>query len=129
MTSPIKPPSGPVLPVDGLSQGAPRATDTGAGADFKTSLERTDAPDAVGVTGASPSTAASASTAADLTAALRAGTVSPSQAVDRLVSEALASADAQLLEPAARVELEQHLRSMLAEDPSLRELVGDLSRT
>ena len=45
------------------------------------------------------------------------------------LGEALASADAQLLEPAARVELEQHLRSMLAEDPSLRELVGDLSRT
>jgi len=70
-----------------------------------------------------------ASGAQALTASLRSGELSPSQALDALVAQALQAGDAQRLEPAARAELEQHLRTMLAEDPSLQELTSDLSRT
>ena len=49
--------------------------------------------------------------------------------IDAMVAQALQSPDALRLEPAARAALEQHLRTMLAEDPSLQELTGDLSRT
>jgi hypothetical protein len=124
MTSPIKPPSGPpVAPLAGPSEGAAARPGSSAGEEFKASLDS-----AVGRSPASPG-AAEASGVQALTAALRTGELSPAQALDALVAQALEAPDAQRLEPAARAELEQHLRTMLAEDPSLQELTSDLSRT
>ena len=122
MTSPIKPPSGPsVAPLAG---GTPDAARVGgaSGDDFKASLDAAagGAPSAAG--------ASKASGAEALTAALRSGELSPAQALDAL-AQALSSADAQKLEPAGRAALEQHLRTMLAEDPALQDLTSDLSRT
>lgn len=122
MTSPIKPPSGPpVAPLAGPSTGAGDVGSAGGEA-FKASL------DAV-ASGAGSSRVVEASGAQQLAASLRAGELTPAQALEAMVAQALQSADAQRLEPAARAELEQHLRTMLAEDPSLQELTGDLSRT
>lgn len=124
MTSPIKPPSGPpVAPLAGPSSDADARVGSPAGESFKASLDAVaGAPTQAG--GVSETSGAQA-----LTAALRTGELSPAQALDALVAQALQSADAQRLEPAARVELEAHLRTMLAEDPSLQELTSDLSRT
>jgi hypothetical protein len=139
MTSPIKPPSGPPIafgPVDAPVAGPARVAESTGGEDFRASLQGADAPDgaAPGGEARSESTQAAGAQAtraqaADLAAALRSGSVTPAAALDALVSQALASADAQRLEPAGRAALEQHLRTMLAEDPSLQELVSDLSRT
>lgn len=123
MTSPIKPPSGPsVAPLAG---GTPDAARVGgaSGDDFKASL------DAAAGGAPSSASAAEATGAQALTAALRSGELSPAQALDALVAQALSSADAQKLEPAGRAALEQHLRTMLAEDPALQDLTSDLSRT
>jgi len=88
-----------------------------------------DAADGVAGHASAAGGAAEASGVQALTAALRTGELSPAQALDALVAQALQAPDAQRLEPAARAELEQHLRTMLAEDPSLQELTSDLSRT
>ncbi|MBK6808247.1 MAG: hypothetical protein IPG81_04970 [Sandaracinaceae bacterium] len=97
-----------------------------AGEEFRASL---DAADGVAGHASAAGGAAEASGVQALTAALRTGELSPAQALDALVAQALQAPDAQRLEPAARAELEQHLRTMLAEDPSLQELTSDLSRT
>lgn len=123
MTSPIKPPSGPpVAPLTGPGTGADARVGSPAGEAFKASL------DAV-AGGAGTSSVAELSGAQQLAASLRAGELTPAQALDAMVAQALQSPDALRLEPAARAALEQHLRTMLAEDPSLQELTGDLSRT
>ena len=127
MTSPIKPPSGPpVAPLAGPSQGAAARPGSSAGEEFRASL---DAADGVAGHASAAGGAAEASGVQALTAAHRTGELSPAQALDALVAQALQAPDAQRLEPAARAELEQHLRTMLAEDPSLQELTSDLSRT
>lgn len=135
MTSPIKPPSRPPPALDLPAASAPRpgAGSASVGDDFKTALDGSQLG-AVGAQSRGPAGAqhlseVTATRATEVGAALRAGELTPSAAVDALVAEALASADAQRLEPAGKEALEQHLRTMLAEDPSLRDLVSDLSRT
>ncbi|MCA9577617.1 MAG: hypothetical protein R3B40_27515 [Polyangiales bacterium] len=125
MTSPIKPPSGPPRALD-IAAGAPtRVQGGGEGDEFKAALQGAAASGAA----MEPGTPVVNTRAAELGAAVRAGALTPSQAVDALVADALASPEAQRLEPAGQKALEQHLRTMLAEDPSLLELVGDLSRS
>ena len=61
---------------------------------------------------------AGADPVAEVAAALRAGTLTPRQALDRLVESAVGAAGPGLPE-AARLELRQRLETLLAEDPYL----------
>lgn len=72
-----------------------------------------------------PTANTSASSAAE---GARSVALSPHDAVNTLVAEALASPQARLLDPPARAALEQHLRATLADDPNLQQLVKDLER-
>lgn len=128
MTGPIKPPGAP-----GASIPTPAADEVGKAGQvgqvgkgepgaFQETLAA-DAARAAQVSGANASSV-SASVAADL----RSGSIDASQAVDRLVSEALESPMASSLNDAGRQALEVHLRESLTDDPSLASLVSDLDR-
>ena len=88
--------------------------------------ERSDAPAGVGDVDRSRETqpvpavqsAAGGDTVSEVAAALRAGSLTPRQAVDRLVESAIQTMGAGLPE-AARTELRGRLESLLAEDPYL----------
>ena len=64
----------------------------------------------------------------EVTAALRAGTLTPEAAVSRLCEQHLASGPARALTPAARAELERLLRARLEDDPALLALTSELGR-
>lgn len=63
-----------------------------------------------------------------LVAELQAGRITADQLVESLVQRALKSPMAEALTAEGRAGLEAHLRASLAEDPSLRGIVRDLSR-
>jgi len=118
MTSPIKPPGGkppidPAAAADGPKEGS---ADKAEG--FREALGATE-------TGDASATAVDGPTA-DVVADLRAGRIDAQTAVDRLVAQALESPMARLLDDAGRVQLEEHIRTTLAEDPNLAALVKDL---
>ena len=126
MTSPIKPPAGsPPIPALGKAvgpSGSDATGDAGAqGAEFAAALESQSTP---ALEGGSPLAGADGVSA--LAAELRAGSLSPAEALETLVQQALGAPEVALLAPAQRAELEAHLRSTLAEDPSMRDLVSDL---
>lgn len=126
MTSPIKPPgdgppgpSSPDGPGGPSGPGKPKPAE-GPSEAFRETLEgASEGPASEQVAGSD----ALQSVADDL----RAGRIDAAQAVDRLVQRALEAAP-EALPPAARAELEAHLRRALAEDPSLSALTKDLER-
>jgi hypothetical protein len=75
--------------------------------------------DAQGATGTSGEIAAIASE-------IKAGTLAPSEAMERLVQRALSSGAAATLPPAQKERLAELLRAQLAEDPTLQALQRDL---
>jgi hypothetical protein len=109
MTGPIKPPGGGSFGVGG--PGDPSST-RAPGERFEATLDRVSAPKSDSI---APTPLAGARA---ISADLRAGRLEATAAVDRIVTEALSSPMALGLDPAARAELEAHLRSQLAEDPS-----------
>ena len=115
MTSPIKPPGSP----SGLPSAA-RSHDAAKPGAFDEALSAREASAPAETTPASPTDA--------LMGALSRGELTGAEAVEQLVAAALASPDAQLLTDAGRQELEAHLRTQLATDPSLAALVDDLER-
>ena len=124
MTGPIKPPGTPSVSIPTAADAIGKAGQVGKGAPgaFQETLATdAEASRAVSTTSASGVTA---SVAADL----RSGAIGSSEAVDRLVAEALESPMAASLNDAGRQALEVHLRESLAEDPSLASLVSDLDR-
>ncbi len=120
MTGPVKPPVGPAgsVPIP------PFEARTPVGAEFRAQLDATDAS----APAASARPAAQAGELEGLVASMREGRVDTAQAVEALVARALESKTASGLSPSARVALEQHLRTMLADDPSVAQLVRDLER-
>ena len=122
MASPIKPPGGkpPVDPTEsgvaGAKQGSPEKAEA-----FREAMGAAGASDATAASGAD-----SANATADIVADLQAGRIDAQTAVDRLVSAALESPMAQLLDDAGRAQLEEHIRTTLAEDPNLAALMKDM---
>ena len=124
MTS-IKPPDGrspasPLGPTAGReAEGAEKTTGPG----FRELLEGTRPADAAGT--AVTSTTGTAATSADpvgaLARAVRAGAISPQQAIEQLVERA-ASGVGRSLSEAQRAELVTVLREAVQTDPALREL-------
>lgn len=117
MTGPIKPTGGAPVPEPITGRG-----DVGeaSGADFRAALDEPSSE--------TPAPAELSADLARLVAGVEAGGLTPSEALDALVERALSSSMAQGLEPAARAGLEAHLRTALAEDPVLRQMIHDLSR-
>lgn len=125
MTGPIKPPGAPgaSIPTPGADEvGKAGQVGKGEPGAFQETLA-TDAAQTADVSAPS-ATGVSASVAADL----RSGAIDASQALDRLVADALQSPMASSLNDAGRQALEVHLRESLADDPSLKSLVSDLDR-
>lgn len=127
MSAPIQPPGGGSGPPDGVGgPEGPGEADSpvrsdGTGADALDAPQPTEAP--------GPTDAGEASGAVqEVAAELRAGRLDPADAVERLVQRALASPEAAALSPALRIELETHLRTTLADDPTLAALTRDLER-
>ncbi len=100
----------------GVSEGA---SPEGAGAAFRAAV---DAQPTGGPTGVrQPEITA-------IAAEIKAGTLGPSEAMERLVQKALSSGAAATLPPAQKDRLAELLRAQLAEDPTLQALQRDLSR-
>ena len=125
MTGPIKPPGAPGATTPTPAEEVGKAGQVGKGEPG--AFQETLAADAAGATGASKTSAAS-SVSTSVAADLRSGAINASEAVDRLVAEALQSPMASSLNDAGRQALEVHLRESLADDPSLSSLVSDLDR-
>lgn len=124
MTGPIKPPGAPSasIPTPAAAE-VGKAEQVGKGAPG--AFQETLAADAAQ---AATSTSSASGVTASVAADLRSGTIDSSQAVDRLVAEALESPMASSLNDAGRQALEVHLRESLTDDPSLASLVSDLDR-
>ena len=119
MTGPIKPPGGGSIGVGGPGDpSGPRPS----GERFEATLDRVSAPKSDSI---APTPLAGARA---ISADLRAGRLEASAAVDRIVAEALASPMAAGLDRTSLAELEAHLRSQLAEDPTLQSMTADLDR-
>ncbi len=123
MTSSIKPPGGPPpgAPTPDEVSGANKpAGAQGAKESFKSTLDQ--------VAGASPAQASAATGGVHSIAAdLKAGTIDAATAVDRLVAQTMGGPAAQALNEVGRAALESRLRTILAEDPALKQMVSDLT--
>lgn len=126
MTKSIKPPSSIGTPV--VTE-LPKSNETSR-ADFRADLVTT--PDIPSVRETTPSVSRTVSTGTAVTRALadelRAGRITPSEAVEAMVQGALASPMAKRLGPEALARLESVVREQLANDPALSALIGDLDR-
>lgn len=115
MSTPIRPPGGPLPPgvagVDGASEVERSRTDSVTG------------PTQAAAVAPSESVHVEGSTAA-LLARLDAGEVSREQAIDTLVRDALELHGGAHLPPTQRAELESVLRVALLDDPALSRLLG-----
>jgi hypothetical protein len=115
--------SDPIRKVGGAG-GLPGAGDVGGtdGQAFRASLEATGevAPTSTGAT-------QGIGTVGELAGALKSGAIEASAVVDRLVEKALAAPAARGLTEAGRAQLEQTLRTALAEDPTLLAMQADLA--
>jgi hypothetical protein len=98
----------------GVTEGA---APEGAGAAFRKAVEAQGAQGAEGTRGAE---------IAAIAAEIKAGTLDPSAAMERLVQRALSSGAAATLPPAQKERLAELLRAQLAEDPTLQALQRDL---
>ncbi len=116
MSTPIRPPGGPLPP--GAVGGVERAAGVEAG-----QAAKVDGPGATQATAPAQSAAVQSSTEVVL-ARLDAGEVTREQAIERLVADALEVHGGTRLAPAQRAELEGVLRSALLEDPVLARLLG-----
>lgn len=125
MTGPIKPPGAPRVSIPTPADEVGKSASVGKGAPG--AFQETLATDAVSAPQASEAQAASG-VSASIAAELRSGSIGATEAVDRLVAEALKSPMASSLNDAGRQALEVHLRESLADDPSLAALVSDLDR-
>lgn len=121
MTGPVKPPVGPAgsVPTPSVEARTP------AGTDFRAQL---DASREASASVASARPVAKAGELDSLVTAMREGRIDAAQAVETLVARALDSETARGLSPSARAALEQHLRTTLADDPAMSQLVRDLER-
>jgi len=104
----------PIRKIGGTPAPAPESTGTD-GSSFRATLE------------ASASASGSAPTTHDIASSVRAGSLNAQHAVEALVERALSTPAARGLTDAGRADLERHLRSSLAEDPTLRALQANLS--
>jgi len=118
MASPIKPPGGKP-PIDPAA-----STDAAKGGSADKAEAFREAMGAADTSSASGAEATSAT--ADIVADLQAGRIDAQTAVDRLVARALESPMAQMLDEAARAQLEEHIRTTLIEDPNLAALTKDM---
>ncbi|MFN9809570.1 MAG: hypothetical protein ACK6CU_08070 [Deltaproteobacteria bacterium] len=109
----------------GANPGVSGGSDVGStdGGAFRTSLEA--ARETTGPSEASAGRGVGALHA--LSEGLAAGTLAPSAVVERLVERALAAPGARGLTEAGRAQLEQSLRTALAEDPTLLAMQAELS--
>ncbi len=114
--------SDPIRKVGGAG-GMPEVGDVGGtgGEAFRASLDATQSVSATEAT-------RSAGAVADLAAAVKSGAMEPSAVVDQLVARALDAPAARALTETGRAQLEQALRSALANDPTLLALQADLGR-
>lgn len=121
MTGPVKPPVGPAgsIPTPSVEARTP------AGTDFRAQL---DASPEASASAASARPVAKSGELDSLVTAMREGRIDAAQAVETLVARALDSETARGLSPTARAALEQHLRTTLADDPAMSQLVRDLER-
>jgi hypothetical protein len=117
MTGPIKPPGAPSTP--------PSLPELGRAAE----PARTDFRDQLTEGATKAESAAPTGELAALAARVRAGELSPEQAVDALVERALQSPMAAALDAAGRAGLEAHLRAALEDDPVLAQMRGDIARS
>lgn len=99
--------------VQGPAEGSAPA---GAGAAFR----------AAGQEGATEAASAQSGEIAAIAREIRAGTLDPAAAVERLVQRALESKTAAGLPPAQKARLAEILRAQLAQDPTLQALQRDL---
>ncbi len=133
MSSAIKPPGsgGPVVGMDVPSESGPTSSVREAGRDFRSELDRAhELASPASVDTASRTNVESTRTELlrALSDELRAGTLDPNQAIERLVERTLNSGPAASLSPTLRTELENLLRSVLELDPSLDAMRRDLAR-
>jgi hypothetical protein len=114
--------SDPIRRVGAAGVGAPGEAGAaeGAGEAFRASLDATRPAEAVGAAGTLD--------AAGIGAAIRAGSLEPSAAVDALVERALSAPSARALTEPARADLERSLRAALTGDPTLATMVAELGR-
>src|SRR5262249_30048665 len=114
-----RPPTGPISSTPGKAGAdAPER----AGTTFRDKLDSTATGAAAQANPvAAPATAGAADSISELAAAVRAGTVSADQAIERLVERSVGSV-ARGLSLAQREELAQVLRDAVQNDPALREL-------
>ena len=123
--SSIKPPDGRSSPIaPGVSDGSsePGAAERVGGPSFRQALEQAGSAERPQAASAAGSTGAAATDPiAELAQAVRAGALSPEQAIDRLVDRAVSGVGGQLSQ-AQRAELGAVLRSALESDPALSEL-------
>lgn len=106
--------SDPIRKVGGTPAPAPESTGTD-GASFRATLD------------AAASASGSVATTNDIASSIRAGTLSAQQAIEALVERALNAPAARGLTDVGRADLARHLRSALAEDPTLRAMQANLS--
>lgn len=119
MTSPIKPPGGkppvdPAAATDAAKEGSADKAEA-----FREAMGAAETPAASG--------AEATSATADIVADLQAGRIDAQTAVDRLVARALDGPMAQMLDEVGRAQLEEHIRTTLAEDPNLAALMKDIA--
>jgi hypothetical protein len=115
VSTPIRPPSGPLPPgVAGVDGAADIAGSQATAIPASAPTERVEANASVEVQGST----------ATLLARLEAGEVTRDQAIEGLVREALEQSGAARLPTAQRAELESVLRSALLDDPTLSRLLG-----
>jgi len=125
--SSIKPPDGRSSPIatgtaDGSSE--PGAAERVGGPSFREALDQAGGAErSQGVSAGATAGAATADPIAELAQAVRAGALSPEQAIERLVDRAVSAVGAQLSQ-AERAELGAVLRSALQSDPALSDLRG-----
>ncbi len=123
--SSIKPPDGRSSPIatgtaDGSSE--PGAADRAGGPSFREALDQAGGAErSQGVSAGATAGAVTADPISELAQAVRAGALSPEQAIERLVDRAVSAVGAQLSQ-AERAELGAVLRSALQSDPALSEL-------
>jgi hypothetical protein len=123
--SSIKPPDGRSSPIatgtaDGSSE--PGAAERAGGPSFREALDQAGGAErSQGVSAGATAGAATADPISELAQAVRAGALSPEQAIERLVDRAVSAVGSQLSQ-AERAELGAVLRSALQSDPALSEL-------
>lgn len=131
MSSPVKPPGTPGTGgVEAPEVAAPNAEQAAKGVDraaseaFASSMQRASELPAKG----DVSTTDRAALLRSLAEQIRSGSIDAATAVDRLVQRSMGGAMVSALPAAQRARLEEMLRTLVANDPTLQAMQKDLSR-